>query len=157
MIRCLHLIALCLVVMSAGLGCAPKLVGPTNPSGYFFALQASDAQLWLGSRPDSRIDPSSATLTVRVQNAQGQPVDGVPVTFHVDGKGDQNTWLMPPQATTEHGNALTLFQPKAVGVYRVRAQVEQYSQETEIYVNSRNLCCDCQVWPAGYYTCGRGP
>lgn len=64
---------LCLMLACGGIACAPKLVGPTVPSGYFFSLRVSDPKIWLLLDGDPREEqyPSSAELTVRVQNAQG--------------------------------------------------------------------------------------
>jgi hypothetical protein len=146
---------LCMLVMSAGIGCAPSLVGPTSPSGYLFSLQVSDHQLWLERTRDSLVYPSVATLVVRVQDSQGRGVDNVPVSFNVSDNGTQDKLLTPMQATTQGGLATTLFQPTTICVYYVTAQVEQRTQQAVIYVNRRDLCCSCQVWPVGH-DCARG-
>jgi hypothetical protein len=148
---------LCMLIVSAGLGCAPALQGPTTPSGYLFRLQSSATQLWLERTPDSLIYPSVAALVVEVQDAQGKRIDDVPVSFQVsDHDGRQDTLISPAQSITSHGIATALFQPTSIGVYFVAAQVEQASQKVVIYVNSRDLCCFCQVWPPAH-TCGRAP
>jgi hypothetical protein len=60
-----------LVVVCSSLACAPHFIGPTT-TGYFFALNDSTPYIILGD---------SAALIVSVRNAQGQPVDNLPVTF----------------------------------------------------------------------------
>jgi hypothetical protein len=146
---------LCMLVMSAGIACAPPLVGPTIPSGYLFSLQVSDNQLWIERNRDSLVYPSVATLVVLVQDSQGRRVDNVPVSFNVSDNGTLDKLLTPMQATTQGGLATSLFQPTAIGVYYVTARVEQRTQQAIIYVNRRDICCNCQVWPPGH-DCARG-
>jgi hypothetical protein len=94
---------------------------------------------------------------VEVQDTQGKKIDGVPVSFRVsDHDGRQDVLISPAQSMTSDGIATALFQPTSIGVYFVAAQVEQISQEVVIYVNRRDLCCFCQVWPPTH-TCGRAP
>ena len=147
---------LCVLVMSTGIGCAPSLKGPTAPSGYLFSLQTSASQIWIERTPDSLVYPSAATLVVQVQDAQGRKIGGVPVSFRVHDVDTPEALLTPVQDTTPDGIATALFQPTAIGMYYLTAQVEQTSQKVTIYVNRRDLCCFCQVWPPGH-DCGRAP
>ena len=80
-LRHVRVMVLCLVLAYGSMACAPKLIGPTVPSGYFFSLWVSDPDIWLLLSGDILEEqyPSFAELTVRVQNAKGQPVDGVSV------------------------------------------------------------------------------
>jgi hypothetical protein len=63
-----------LALLYGSLGCAPKQVGPTAPSGYVFSVIAF---------PSSILTSFPASLIVRVQDAQGRPVDGSLVAFQV--------------------------------------------------------------------------
>ena len=79
------LVLICLVLALGGGACAPKLVGPTAGFGYVFSLQVADPIIGLGPVPSSnRQFPPVTELIVRVQDAQGRPVDGVPVTFELE-------------------------------------------------------------------------
>jgi hypothetical protein len=83
MARYMPLLLMCLVLMLGGPACAPKLVGPTPGAGYIFSLEVSEPIIWMGAgifRGGSQLLRPSA-LIVRVQDARGRPVDGVPVTF----------------------------------------------------------------------------
>ena len=145
----------CTLVVSAVTACAPPLVGPTIPSGYLFRLQVSDDQLWIERNRDSLVYPSVATLVVHVQDSQGRAVDNVPVSFSVSDNGTPDKLLTPMQATTQGGLSTAQFQPNAIGVYYITARVEQRTQQAVIYVNRRDICCLCQVWPPGR-DCARG-
>jgi hypothetical protein len=115
----------------------------------------SDSQLWIERNRDSLVYPSVATLVVHVQDSQGRAVDNVPVSFNISDNGTQDTLLTPTQTTTREGLATAIFQPTTIGVYYVTARVEQHTQQVIIYVNRRDICCSCQVWPPGH-DCARG-
>ena len=61
----LYTILLGCTLTVGALGCAPKRVGPTAPSGYFFSLVASYSMFF----------GTSTEVVVRVQDAQGNPVN----------------------------------------------------------------------------------
>ncbi len=106
-LRHVRVMLLCLVLAYGSVACAPKLVGPTVSSGYFFSLWVSDPEIWLlleGSSLEEYF-PRVAELTVRVQNAQGQPVDGVPVMFQVEPDWVQDASVIPQSAITRDGVA----------------------------------------------------
>lgn len=73
MLRYIPLLLLCLLVWGS-FACAPKRIGPTASSGYFFTILTAPTAL----------RGESIALVVKVQDAQGRPVDGVPVEFEVD-------------------------------------------------------------------------
>src|SRR5262245_4198515 len=101
-----------LLLACAGLGCAPKLLGPTSPSGYVFTLQAFPTLIWMGPLDAGKAPyyPETAEVSVRVQDAQGHPVDDVLVTFAVEPGWEQSASLTPPQARTRNGLARVVFQ-----------------------------------------------
>ena len=119
---------LCLLVVGSSLACTPqpKLVGPTVPSGYFFTARARDIKT-------ERL-PASAELTVRVQDAQGQPVDGVPVQFQVEPAWVSSASVSPQRAMTNSGTARAVFQTERAGSARVQVRVENTTQEAIITV-----------------------
>ncbi len=127
---------LCLVLACGGLACAPKLVGPTVPSGYFFSLWVSDPEIWLlleGSFLEEHF-PRVAEVIVQVQNAQGQPVDGVSVTFQVEPAWVQDASVTPQSVITRGGVAQAVFRAETTGVVRVMVRVDDTTQETVITV-----------------------
>jgi len=110
--------------------CAPKLMGPTTTSGYFFALQAFPAVI--------RLSPSGAAteVTLRVQDAHGQPVDGVPVTFEVEPQWAQNASVSSSQVTTRAGVARTVFTARLTGVAHVMVRVDNTTAQAAITIES---------------------
>src|SRR5919197_4305555 len=107
MARYMALVSMCLLLMLGGTACAPKLVGPTPGAGYRFSLEVSEPVIWLGSGilgggPQL---PQASALIVRVQDAQGRPVDGVPVTFEVEPGWATSISLATPQTSPRGGIA----------------------------------------------------
>jgi hypothetical protein len=75
-------------------------------------------------------------LVVRVQDAQGQPVDGVSVEFHVEPSWIQSTAITPQRAITEDGVARAIIEPRTIGVVHVMARVENAAREASFLVQS---------------------
>src|SRR2546430_16424122 len=90
MVRYVALVLMCLVLMTGGTACAPKLVGPTPGAGYRFSLEVSEPIIWMGAGGliGGAQFPQAAEVIVRVQDAQGRPVDGVPVTVE-----EEQVWV----------------------------------------------------------------
>jgi hypothetical protein len=84
--RRLALILVCGLLTVGGIACAPPRVGPTAGAGYVFTLEVADPTIWLGPVDASvaRQFPQVAEVIVQVQDAQGHPVEDVPVTFEVE-------------------------------------------------------------------------
>jgi len=96
------------------------------PSGYFFAVRVPDIKT-------ERL-PASTELTVRVQDAQGQPVDGVPVEFQMTPAGERIGSVSSPRAMTNSGTARVVFQAQSAGRVPVRVRVENTTQEAVVTV-----------------------
>ena len=116
-----------LVVVCSSLACAPHFIGPTT-TGYFFALNDSTPYIILGD---------SAALIVSVRNAQGQPVDNLPVTFQVEPGWAQNAAVFPQVVYTRQGRARALFQANTIGVVHVTVRVDNATQEARVTVAPR--------------------
>jgi hypothetical protein len=118
--------------------CAPKLVGPTVPSGYFFSMQTSTSVIWLGVNSYALAErfPPTAEVSVRVQDAHGQPVNGVPVTFEVEPQWAQYASVTPSQVSTRSGVASTVFEARLIGVVQVTARVDNTAIQTRIVIES---------------------
>jgi hypothetical protein len=136
--RFLTITLLGLSLMVGGIACAPTFTGPTVPSGYRFSLQAYPSSIWLPNHlsfGDPQRFPSQSTLTVKVQNAQGQPVDGVPVIFSLPSGWNAYASLIPQRIITQNGKAEAVFQATTTGAVAVTAQVENQTQEVFIHIN----------------------
>jgi Big-like domain-containing protein len=128
-----RLTLLCLVVVWGSMACAPvKPLGPTAPTGYFFSLRVSDPKIFLTLPGTFEHLPRQAELTVQVQNAQGQPVDGVTVEFEVAGM--EIAAVTPQRVATRSGQARAVLMPSTIGSARVVAHVENMSQAVRFAV-----------------------
>jgi hypothetical protein len=137
--RFLSIALLALSLLVGGIACAPTFTGPTAPSGYRFSLQAYPTPIRLPSHlsfADPQRFPTESTLTVKVQNAQGQPVDGVPVIFHLPADWSAHASLIPQRAITQNGEAAAVFQATTTGAVRVTAQIENQTQAVFIHIHS---------------------
>ena len=123
----LRLILLSVGLTCGSLACATKPVGPTA-LGYYFSVRASAISIFL---------PETAEVLVRVQDSQGQPVDGVAVSFQVEPGWVQSASLTPPQALTQGGVARAAFQARTTGVARVIVRVDTASQDVRITISPR--------------------
>jgi hypothetical protein len=118
---------LCLSLVLGVIGCAPKLMGPTVPSHYQFAVFT----------PYSVIVGVSDTIIVRLQDAQGQKVSGVTVRFQVAPSWANQASVMPAEVIAQEGQAQVIFQGNTTGNVPVRVQVENITHEINIDVNER--------------------
>jgi hypothetical protein len=136
--RSAQLMLLTLFLLCSSLACTPKLVGPTVPSSYFFSVQRYDTMIWL-LLPESPLAerlPRVATLTVRVQDTQGRPVDGATVVFAVEPAWAQSASITPPRAVTRDGMARAVLEPQTTGAVRVMVHVENLTQQVTITIGS---------------------
>jgi hypothetical protein len=138
MTRHMALVLMCLVLMLGGLSCAPKLVGPTPGSGYSFSLEVSEPVIWMGPSviAGGMQFPQAAELIVRVQDAQGRPVDGAPVTFEVEPGWARSIALAPSQTSTRGGIARAILsEPQTIGLVRVMARVDNVMAQATLIVD----------------------
>jgi hypothetical protein len=139
MARRLALVLMSLVLALEVSACAPKLMGPTAGSGYVFSLQTYPTVIWVGvlDLTAAARYPQAAEVIVRVQDAQGRAVDGVPVTFELEPEWAMSTTLVPFQTTTRGGIARAVVsEPKTSGVVRVMARVDNTTAQTRLTVQS---------------------
>ena len=128
-----------LILVLAVPACAPKLVGPTAGSGYVFSLQTYPTLIWVGQVESSVAAqfPQVAEVIVRVQDAQGRAVDGVPVTFELEPEWAGSATLAPSQTTTRGGIARAVFsEPRTSGIVRVMARVDNTTAQTRLTIQS---------------------
>jgi hypothetical protein len=98
------------------------------------SLHVSDTLIYLNTRRSNL--PEAAALVVRVRDAQGQPVDGIPVRFAVEPSWTQNASLTPAETLTRNGEARAIFQANTIGVVRVMAQVDNVTHEARITIDT---------------------
>jgi hypothetical protein len=125
--RHVGLILLCLGLAGTGMACAPKRLGPTA-AGYYFTVRVLAPSIYLQQTSEVRVE---------VQNAQGQPVDGVAVTFQIEPSWAQSASIMPQQALTQGGMARAVFQAQTIGSIRIIVHVDNTVQEARINVSPR--------------------
>ena len=137
MARRMALVLMGLVLALEVPACAPKLVGPTAGSGYVFSLETYPTIIWVGALDLTAAAryPQAAEVIVRVQDAQGRTVDGVPVTFELEPEWARSAALAPSQTTTRGGIArAVLSEPKTIGVVRIMARVDNTTAQTRLTV-----------------------
>jgi len=129
---------ICCGLMGGGTACAPRFQGPTTPSHYLFSLQSSVSQIWLAPDYSALRTPfaTRAELIVRVRNAEGQPVDGVPVVFAVATDWAPYASVTPQQTITRQGVARAIFSANTIGAVPVKAYVENMTQQIVIAVSN---------------------
>ena len=137
--RRMVLVLMGLVLALGGPACAPKLVGPTAGSGYVFSVQTYPTIIWVGvvTLRAAEQYPQAAEVIVRVQDAQGRAVDGVPVTFELEPRWVRSAALVPSQTTTQGGVARAVFsEPRTTGVVRIMARVDNTTAQTRLTVQT---------------------
>jgi hypothetical protein len=105
-------------------GCQPTIVRPTNPSGYHLTLPETSQTL--------RSHP--LTLTVRVTDASGTPLEDVPVHFRIPPDWATVAEISPPTVTTRQGQASATFRARTAGYMVVEVTVEDLTQAIRIAV-----------------------
>jgi hypothetical protein len=137
MARRLAFVLMGLILALGDLACAPKWVGPTAGSGYVFSLETYPETIWVGvlDLTAAARYPQAAEVIVRVQDAQGRAVDGVPVTFELEPEWAMSATLAPSQTTTRGGIARAVVsEPKTSGIVRVMARVDNTTAQTRLTV-----------------------
>ena len=116
---------------------APKLVGPTPTQGYFVSVHVLDPSIYVVSNTlTSEQETRKSTLLVRVQNAQGGPIDGVPVDFELAPNWVQYASITPSHATTRNGVARAFFEAEDIGPARITVRVNGVTQEAIVVVET---------------------
>jgi hypothetical protein len=140
MVRYVPVVCLCLLLLWSSTACAPKHseVPILSEHGYRVSLNVSETQIWLG--PVGPGHPHTAEVVVRVQDAQGRPVDGVAVMFSVEPSWTQSVSLTPAEALTRHGEAHAILQqPSTTGLIHVMARVDNVVRGANIAVSHRSI------------------
>ena len=80
--------------------------------------------------PQTIFQGQETPLLVGVQNAQGQPVDGVLVAFQVDARRTPYASIRPARAYTEGGRVRALVRSALLGRVRILVRVGTVTQRT---------------------------
>jgi Bacterial Ig-like domain (group 1) len=134
MVRSVPAVCLCCMLLWVSTACAPKHTELLSAHGYRVSLDVSDPLIFLSPRRSGF--PEAAALVVRVRDAQGQPVDGIPVRFSVEPSWTQNASLTPAETLTRNGEARAIFQANTIGVVHVMAQVDNVTHEARITIDT---------------------
>ena len=139
MIRYGQVVILALVLAGGSLACAPKLVGPTPSHGYFVSLRIPDPIIY--PRRSGASSSSQATrkseLIVLVQDAQGQPIDGVPVEFKLAPEWARDASITPQRATTRGGAVRAILESDDIGLVYFNVRVDGLPQKSFVTVQNR--------------------
>jgi hypothetical protein len=125
--RWLCVLLLCLGLAWGSMACAPQLQGPTA-AGYYFTVQLFPAAIVSGR---------AAEALVHVQDANGHPADGIPVTFQVDPAWAQRASISPPRTSTRAGTARATFQAETTGVAHIIVGVDTETRAVAITISRR--------------------
>ena len=115
-------------------GLTLALVGLLSVLGWASTARAADDYSVSLQTPDLIRQFEDVELTAVVKDSQGQPVNGIPVTFQVAPDWQHDTTLVPSQALTRDGKASTVFQAAVPGVVQVTVQAGNSTQTTHITV-----------------------
>jgi len=137
MIRYVSILGFCSMLLWVSTACAPLPNAPEALSehGYRVSLQVSDTLIFLGG--SIRNLPQTSTVVVRVRDAQGQPVDELPVVFSAEPSWTQNVSFSPTETRTSNGAARTIFEANTTGVVHIMARVDNVTREARITIQSR--------------------
>ena len=137
MIRYVSILGVCWMLLWVSTACAPLHNAPEALSehGYRVSLQVSDTPIFLGGSILNL--PQTSEVVVRVRDAQGQPVDGLPVVFSAEPSWTQNVSFTPTETRTSNGAARTIFEANTTGVAHIMARVDNVTREARITIESR--------------------
>ena len=134
MVRSIPAVCLCCMLLWISTACAPKHTELLSEHGYRVSLHVSNMLIWIG--PQRSNFPEAAILVVRVRDAQGQPVDRIPVRFSVEPSWTQNASFTPAEMLTRNGEARAIFQANTIGVVHVMANVDNVTCEATITIDT---------------------
>jgi len=137
MVRYVPTIGFYCMLLWVSTACTPLPHEPEALSehGYRVSLHVSDTLIFLGASCLSV--PRVSEIVVRVRDAQGQPVDGLPVVFSAEPSWTQNVSFTPAEARTRHGEARTIFEANTTGVVHMMARIDHVAREARITMQSR--------------------
>jgi hypothetical protein len=109
------------------MACAPKLLGPTASTGYFFTVLY----------PSTILLRAATEIVVKVQDAAGQPVDGLPVLFEIDASWSGDATISPARVATRKGRASAVIDAGVLGIMPLWVTVDGTRRKIEITTAQR--------------------
>ena len=112
--------------------CAPKqaVMPIQSQSDYLVSLKTKPNVIWLqtlvSNQPDSLHGVGEVIVCVR--DANGQPVEGVSVTFTLEPPLDQRVKLRPEPVTAQDGHARAILEVHSPGTIKVHVRVDDVTQ-----------------------------
>ncbi len=120
------------------MACAPMQAEPPvrTQSGYTLSIETKPDTLWVKGpvsyTPNNQLGLGG--LIVHVRDAQGQPVEGVPVSFTVESDWEADVTMWTDESTAEDGRARAIIQPSFEGDIKVYVRVDNSMQVAEFHV-----------------------
>lgn len=105
----------------------PVLLGTPSPLSYVRYRVALET-------PQTIFRWQDTAVVVRVQNRQGFPVDGIPVTLQVDPAWARYASIRPARALTQSGRVRVMLRADMIGLMWVTARVGAVTQRAAITV-----------------------
>lgn len=134
-----RVVILGLILAWGCIACAPKVAGPTPNNGYFVSLRIPEPIIYprRGGASSSRQITRKSELIVLVKDAQGQPVDGVPVEFELAPDWAQDASITPPRADTRGGAVHAILESDDIGLVYFNVRVDGLPQKAFVTVQNR--------------------
>ena len=92
--------------------------------------------------PQTIFQGQGAPVVVHVQNAQGLPVDGIPVAFQVDPPWARYASIRPVRARTQGGRVRAIVRVDVVGRVRITVRVGALTKQATITVVMPIACSE---------------
>src|SRR5262245_21752458 len=137
MVRYIPTLGFCWMLLWVSTACASWHHEPEALSEHWYrvSLHVSDTRIVLGA---SGLNvPQASAGVVRVRDAQGQPVDGLPVVFSAEPSWTQHVSCTPAEVRTRHGEARTIFEANTTGVVHMLARVDTVTCMARMTMQSR--------------------
>jgi len=116
-------------------GGAPRGCEPGTAGASWYAAPLSYARYRVAlETPQTIFRWQDAAVVVHVQNGQGLPADGIPVTFQVDPAWARYVSIRPARALTQGGRVRVMLWADMVGLVWITARVGTVTQRAAITV-----------------------
>ena len=134
-------LVICFVIVISGLACGIQQAEPpiVSEAGYVITLRTAPERIWMAP-PVSTVANNYlgfGEIVVQVQDAQGQPLDSVPVAFQVEPAWIQSASVTPQQVLTRGGQARAFIKPSTTGVVNVMVRVNDVTRQAKFLVESQ--------------------
>ena len=137
----IYILLICFAVAIGSLACAPKAAEPPvlSEAGYVISLRTAPDSIFLDPPISTSRDNyfGFGEIVVQVQDAQGQPLNRVPVEFEVEPAWVQSASVMPQEVLTQDGIARAHIKPVTIGVVNVMVRVDNVTRKARFIVENQ--------------------